>query len=159
MTSLFPPAAPAAAALALALAAPSLARAAPPVAWAGQDVYASVGPLIVLNGSASDDPDGDPLTFDWNQEDGPPVDLLDADKAYPSFKGTEPGTYAFSLVVSDGASASAADLVLVHLFPDVEHDVSMGCGCSAGTPGPAARPAAWTALAALALLALRRRRP
>lgn len=142
-----------------ALAVPASARAqSVPVAAAGQDVYAHVGTTIVLNGSASSDPDGDPLSFAWSQVEGPAVTLYDAETAYPWFEGEEPGTYTFSLVVSDGANVSAADTVDVHLFPDPEHDLGAGCGCGSGMPTSQAARAALPPILALGLVGWVRRR-
>ena len=43
-----------------------------PVADAGTDQTRTEGALVSLNGSASDDPDGDGLTYAWVQVSGPP---------------------------------------------------------------------------------------
>ena len=68
---------------------------------------------MVLNGTASTDPDDDPLAFTWTQFSGPPVTLTDADKDSPQFTIEEPGTYRFQLVVNDGVDESEPDLVEV----------------------------------------------
>jgi hypothetical protein len=72
--------------------------------------------LVELDGSASIDPDRDPLGFQWTQIGGPPVMLSDAGGARPSFRApTVPvaAMLVFSLVVDDGALASPPDVVIV----------------------------------------------
>ena len=59
----------------------------PPIANAGPDqenVYE--GDIVSLYGSASSDPDGDPLTYSWSQISGPQVDLSDPTLPNPTFK-------------------------------------------------------------------------
>ncbi len=78
-----------------------------PVANAGFDQSVSGGSTVSLNGSASFDPDGDPLTYNWSQTTGTPVTLSDSSSATPSFtapNSTE--TMSFSLTVSDGFGSS-----------------------------------------------------
>jgi Concanavalin A-like lectin/glucanases superfamily/PKD domain len=89
----------------------------PPVANAGPDAAANENTVVVLDGSASHDPDGDSLTYAWTQTGGTPVVLADAFSASPSFTApfTNPGgeLLTFSLVVSDGQLDSAADSVTI----------------------------------------------
>jgi hypothetical protein len=87
--------------------------AAEPVAEAGLSLMAYEGYLVVLNGSASEDPEGDPLSFSWTQTSGPEVDLQKADTDSPEFTVPAPGTYRFELVVSDGVDLSEPDTVEV----------------------------------------------
>jgi len=84
-----------------------------PVANAGPDRV--VNPTVVtLNGSASSDPNGDPLAFSWSQLQGPvQVELSDPTAARPSFVVTKWGKYRFRLVVSDGKATSAPDEVTI----------------------------------------------
>ena len=53
------------------------------VAGAGQQVVS--GAEVTLNGSASNDPDGDTLTYSWTQSLGPTVSLSDPSVAQPTF--------------------------------------------------------------------------
>ena len=84
----------------------------PPIAQAGPDQSVGSGALVNLDGSASSDPDGDTLTYQWTQTVGSPVGLANATSAHPSFQApTGPVTLTFSLVVNDGQTASPADTV------------------------------------------------
>ena len=47
----------------------------PPLAHAGPDQTRNAGATVQLDGTASTDPDSDPLTFTWSQRSGPTVTL------------------------------------------------------------------------------------
>jgi hypothetical protein len=70
--------------------------------------------VVTLDGSASIDPDGDPISYRWTQVSGSPVALSDPTSAEPTFQApavpTQPGSevLGFQLVVNDGHAASAA---------------------------------------------------
>ena len=130
-------------------------HAALPVAEAGLGVMAYVGDTVILNGTASADPDGAPLTYTWEQTSGPPVDLRKGDTAKPEFEVAGPGTLRFSLVVFDGVETSVPDEVAV-VVPDRDALPAgeQGGGCNSG--GPSAL-GLWSG--ALALTGFRRRRP
>jgi hypothetical protein len=85
---------------------------APPVAIAGppQTVVAGV---VTLNGSASYDPLGEALTYQWKQVSGPPVSLTNGNQAVATFTATAGNTYVFSLTVTntDGLSSTATTSV------------------------------------------------
>ncbi len=72
-----------------------------PIADAGPDQIGAPAGIINLDGSASFDPDGDPITFQWVQVAGPSVGLSGATTAKPSFTGVEGQTYSFRLTVKD----------------------------------------------------------
>ncbi len=73
-----------------------------PVANPGGPYTGSTGVPIVFDGSASSDPDGDPLTYAWGV---PPV--VYATGVSPSWIFNTPGTYTVSLKVNDGTVDSA----------------------------------------------------
>jgi YD repeat-containing protein len=87
----------------------------PPTAQAGPDQTANLGAKVSLDGSGSADPDQGPapLAYAWVQTEGPSIALDNAASMAPSFTPAAPGTYTFSLTVSDGAATSPADAVSV----------------------------------------------
>jgi hypothetical protein len=93
-----------------------------PVADAGPDSAARLGERVVLDGSASSDGDGDPLSFAWAftaRPDGSEAALDGPETATPSFTADRRGTFALSLVVGDGGAASQPDGVSVAVGTDV----------------------------------------
>jgi hypothetical protein len=87
-----------------------------PVARAGADQTRSLGDTVVLNGSASSDPDEDELTFRWSftsRPSGSSAALDDAGAVSPRFTLDAPGTYVVRLVVNDGTTDSDPDTVVI----------------------------------------------
>ena len=92
-----------------------------PTANAGANITGiNSGELVTLNGSASSDPDGDALTYTWQQVSGPAVTLSDSNAVSPTFTApfvaTE-STLTFRLTVNDGTEDSPASLVTVDVRP------------------------------------------
>jgi serine protease len=86
-----------------------------PVANAGPNQTAVTAALVRLDGRASADANGDPLTFTWAlvKPPGSTATLADAKTSTPSFTPDLVGIYAAGLVVSDGKLNSAAVSVLI----------------------------------------------
>lgn len=85
----------------------------PPIADAGPDQIGVNAGNITLDGSASTDPEGDPITFAWQQTGGPAVSLAGANTARATFTAGEGQTYTFRLTVTDDKGASAVARVTV----------------------------------------------
>lgn len=79
----------------------------PPISNAGPYQTLDAPQVITLDGQASRDPEGEPLTFAWQQVSGPTVTLSDTTSAQPTFTPTQPGEYRFWLIVNDGVLNSA----------------------------------------------------
>jgi len=73
----------------------------PPVADAGPNQIGVAAGTIQLDGSASYDPDGDPITFQWTQQGGTQVTLANPATSRPTFTAAAGQTYDFLLVVKD----------------------------------------------------------
>jgi len=86
----------------------------PPVANAGVDqtIECDRNGTVTLDGSASSDPDGDPITFAWKQVSGVTVNL-NVTGANVTFTAAPPGVYEFQLTVTDDKGASSTDNVVV----------------------------------------------
>jgi hypothetical protein len=85
-----------------------------PVANAGPDqlIECNRGGTVTLDGSASFDPDGEPITYAWKQVSGTTVSLT-VSSATATFTAAPPGVYEFQLTVTDTNGASASDNVVV----------------------------------------------
>ncbi len=88
----------------------------PPVANAGPDQSVGINRFVTLNGSASTDIDGDPLTFTWrfvSVPQGSAAQLSNTHILFPTFLVDKPGTYITQLIVNDGKVDSLPSTVNV----------------------------------------------
>ena len=134
----------------------------PPNANAGQVQGVVFGATVQLNGSASSDPDGDPLTYSWTQTGGANVvTLTNPTSATPTFTapGT-PDTLQFTLTVTDTSAVTDTASVTIHVNATgtVPLNATPGGG-SAGCSATSSTNAAWLVIfAVIAIAALPRRR-
>ncbi len=95
----------------------------PPVADAGVDQQVGFNTEVQLDGSGSEDPDGDPLAFAWVLLTVPEASRLSteningANSANPTVTPDVAGAYVFELTVDDG-SLSDSDTVTVEMLPN-----------------------------------------
>ena len=85
-----------------------------PVANAGPDQGGKTpGSTVTLNGSASSDANGDPLTFSWSLSPPPgsTAVLANPTSVTPTFTVDRAGTYTAQLIVNDGTLSSAPNTV------------------------------------------------
>ncbi|MBS1664283.1 MAG: T9SS type A sorting domain-containing protein [Bacteroidetes bacterium] len=87
----------------------------PPVADAGPDMtIEQTAAPVTLDGSASHDPDGTIVKYQWVQTAGlSGVTLTNAGSAKPAAYGMNPGSYVFQLTVTDDKGATGQDEVMV----------------------------------------------
>jgi alpha-tubulin suppressor-like RCC1 family protein len=87
----------------------------PPVANAGpnQTIIAPMT-MLYLDGSASYDPDGSIVGYDWVQLSGAGgITITNSSSAVPAIYGLQPGVYVFQLTVTDNLGATATTTVTI----------------------------------------------
>ncbi|NOZ83227.1 MAG: JDVT-CTERM domain-containing protein, partial [Epsilonproteobacteria bacterium] len=107
----------------------------PPVADAGSDQNVQTGSVVTLDGSASYDIDGNPLTYQWSftsKPAGSSAALTDPTAVKPAFTADINGSYILSLVVNDGTVNSAADSVTITAATASNSQSSSGGGGGGG---------------------------
>jgi hypothetical protein len=87
-----------------------------PVAIAVAPEETLTGFRVTLNATGSYDPNPtDTISYEWTQTAGPSVVLSGATTERATFTPSEPGIYAFRLVVSDGRLSSSGDVTVAVL--------------------------------------------
>ena len=101
-----------------------------PIAKAGADITLLL-PVdsVMLEGSASYDPDGQVVAYLWTQLSGPSAaDILSPDNAKARANRLQPGAYLFELTVKDNSGLPSKDTVVVtvHSTPTVRIQANAG---------------------------------
>ncbi len=89
-----------------------------PIAEAGPDRMGEIGESVLFNGTASADPDGDPIvTYAWDFGDGNSGSTPQASNVY-----TTAGTYTVTLTVTDDGGLTGEDTTTVTIAPPPSYD-------------------------------------
>ncbi|HJU13366.1 MAG TPA: hypothetical protein VJ792_02805 [Candidatus Nitrosotalea sp.] len=102
----------------------------PPTANAGPNQFVIGGTVVTLNGTKSNDIDGDPLTFSWSQISGPHVTLSNSTIPTPTFTAPQVDAITplqFQLTVNDGFFISSAT-VTIEVSPPTSFTIPMNGG-------------------------------
>ncbi len=89
-----------------------------PVAHAGPDHSVRAGTIVPLDGTASNDADGNSLTYQWSQTVVPPgntTSLSDPTAVSPTLTPDVEGDYVAQLQVNDGTVTSEPDTALIRV--------------------------------------------
>lgn len=87
-----------------------------PTANAGFDQNIPSGQNVILDGTASSDPDGTIIGWLWTQVSGPATPtIVNSTSAVASVTPTVAGTYIFKLTVTDNSSNTASDTVTINV--------------------------------------------
>jgi hypothetical protein len=88
-----------------------------PVAVAGPNQQVPVFTTVTLDGSASYDPDGEPLvSYHWTQTFGTSVTIQNADPPVAPFQANSTGGFIFQLTVQDASGNTATATTDVDVF-------------------------------------------
>ncbi len=105
----------------------------PPTANAGNDQTITLpNSTVLLNGSASSDPDGTIASYAWTQLNGPLFDNSTPNGVTTNISGmTTPGVYTFRLTVTDNLGSTGTDDVVITV-----NAAPTGCTGTSYTPVP-----------------------
>ena len=110
----------------------------PPVANPGASREVHWNTTVALDGSASSDPDGNPLGYAWSmlsRPGGSNATLFDAAAIVPTFNADRPGVYVVQLMVNDGTVNSAPASVSITATNEPPLAMDDVASTSTGNPG------------------------
>ncbi|MCG3173080.1 MAG: hypothetical protein GMKNLPBB_01256 [Myxococcota bacterium] len=90
----------------------------PPLAKVMTPMSVRTGTIVIMNSSASTDPENDRIFHTWKQVSGTTVSLNNQNSAFPWFRAASSGEYQFAVTVSDGLDSSNPATVTVNARPD-----------------------------------------
>lgn len=94
-----------------------------PVAKAGDDITIDLPDELILDGSASNDSDGDITEYLWTKVEGPDHEIIDNDdEAIATVSGLVPGRYKFKLTVTDNRGEADSDEITVTVTGMIDPD-------------------------------------
>ena len=111
----------------------------PPIASAGVDRNVMTGEAFSLDGSASYDPEGKPITYLWSLIEKPVGSqalLPEPTSARPAFTPDVDGAYLFSLAVSDGTDTATDECLIIADTPNVAPNANAGADQNALVGAP-----------------------
>ena len=115
-----------------------------PTANAGPDLTGYANRMLFVDGSASSDPEGEPLRYSWSENAGDTVTgtLTGAHAKKAGFVAPA-GTYHLNLVVNDGRTDSTVDSVTITIYsgaqPDQVFDINPASGMSGYVTSPSGK--------------------
>jgi len=102
-----------------------------PLAQAGPDHETQIGETITLDGSASSDPEGADLTFEWRLVSTPATSesaLSSSTQPSPSIEVDAEGEFIVGLTVNDGIQDSSEDFAIIQVFGSTSPPEDSGLG-------------------------------
>jgi hypothetical protein len=105
-----------------------------PIPNAGQDLIVSENTTVMLNASASSDPDGNIESYLWKQISGPDVNLSGYTDIMPTFVAPDVNNtedLMFNLTVTDNQNQNASDIVNIR----IENDTNVRLDCTIAAAG------------------------
>lgn len=117
----------------------------PPNANAGSDQAVNEGQVVALDGSASNDPDGDPLVYAWTQNGGTSVVLSGGNTSTPTFTaptvaiGGETLSFLLTVTANEASDTDTVSIGVVNInhppVADAGNDLSIAEGSPVGLNG------------------------